>query len=79
MADREGSKAKALFYASILLTACSLVLLIIAANTKAEIPFFLGLALFLVAGALIAAGFSIRKRDTEKRLDKLESDTQQED
>ncbi len=59
-----------------LLSAFSLVLVIIAVNTKAEVPFFLGLILFLVAGVLIITACSLRKRDMEKRIDELESHRQ---
>ena len=76
MADRKSRKTKLLFYSSMLLTAFSLVLIVIAVNTKAEVPFFLGLILFLVAGALIIAGYSRRMRDMEKRVDDLESHRQ---
>ena len=76
MADRKSRKTKLLFYSSMLLTAFSLVLIVIAVNTKAEVPFFLGLILFLVAGALIIAGYSRRMRDMEKRVDHLESHRQ---
>lgn len=77
MADRKSGRTKALFYSSILLTASSLVLLVIAANTKAEVPFFLGLILFLVAGALIIVGYTLRTRDIEKRVDDLEPHREQ--
>ncbi len=76
MADRKSRKTKLLFYSSMLLTTFSVVLIVIAVNTKAEVPFFLGLILFLVAGALIIAGYSRRMRDMEKRVDDLESHRQ---
>ena len=76
MANRKSRKTKLLFYSSMLLTTFSVVLIVIAVNTKAEVPFFLGLIIFLVAGALIIAGYSRRMRDMEKRVDDLESHRQ---
>ena len=78
MPDRKSHKTKLLFYSSMLLTASSLVSIVIAVNTKAEIAFFVGLILFLVAGALIIAGYSLRMSDMEKRVDELESHTRKE-